>query len=101
EDFDFNPTGTQIVAKSLGVDPDSRFLVTVNADGSGARPFQELGQNADQVQVAWSPNNEVLATATTGRRLDVDRQEVYFLGQYGQNFKSMVVEGLNFQPQWA
>lgn len=101
EDFDFNPMGTQIVAKSLGVDPDSRFLVTVNADGSGARPFQELGQNADQVQVAWSPNNEVLATATTGRRLDVDRQEVYFLGQYGQNFKSMVVEGLNFQPQWA
>ena len=58
-------------------------------------------QRFNKVQVAWSPNNEILATATTGRSLGVDRQEVYFLGQYGQNFKSMVVEGLGFQPQWA
>lgn len=101
EGFDFSPSGQQIVAKSVGTDPDARFLVTVNTDGSGAHPFQELGNNADKVQVAWSPNNDVLATATTGKQLDVDRQEVYFLGQYGQNFKSMVVEGMDFQPKWA
>ncbi len=101
EDFDFSPSGQQIVAKSVGTDPDARFLVTVNPDGSGAHPFQELGENQDKVQVAWSPNNDILATATTGRTLDVDRQEVYLLGQYGQNFKSMVVEGLGFQPKWA
>lgn len=101
EDFDFNPSGSQIVAKSVGIDPDARFLVTANVDGSGARPFQELGENQNKVQVAWSPNNEILATSTTGRTLDVDKQEVYFLGQYGQNFKSMFVEGLGFQPAWA
>jgi hypothetical protein len=100
EDFGFSPNGSQIVAKSLGVDPNTHFLITANPDGSNAQPFQELGDNQDQVQVAWSPNNDILATSTTGPPLGADRQTVYFLGQYGQNFKSMAVEGLNFQPQW-
>ncbi|HTM69001.1 MAG TPA: hypothetical protein VL426_06930 [Candidatus Binatia bacterium] len=101
EGFDFNPTGTQIVAKSVGVDPDARFLVVANPDGSGAKAVQELGENQDKVQVNWSPNNEVIATATTGRSFGVDRQEVYLIGQNGENFKSMIVEGLDFRPKWA
>lgn len=101
EGFDFNPTGTQIVAKSVGIDPDARFLVVAGSDGSGARAVQELGVNQDKVQVAWSPNNEVIATATTGRKFGVDRQEVYLLGQNQENFKSMIVEGLDFRPKWA
>lgn len=101
EGFDFNPTGTQIAAKSVGIDPDARFLVVSNPDGSGARAVQELGENQDKVEVNWSPNNEVIATATTGRKFGVDRQEIYLLGQYGENFRSMVVEGLDFRPKWA
>lgn len=101
EGFDFDPTGNQIVAKSVGLDPDARFLVVSNPDGSGARAVQELGENQDKVQVNWSPNNEVIATATTGRKFGVDRQEVYLLGQYGENFRSMIVEGLDFRPKWA
>ncbi len=101
QNFDFNPTGSQIVAKSVGVDPDARFLVVSNPDGSQARAVQELGENQDKVQVNWSPNNEVIATATTGRSFGVDRQEVYLLGQYGENFKSMIVEGLDFRPKWV
>lgn len=101
EGFDFNPTGDQIVAKSVGIDPDARFLVVSNPDGSGARAVQELGENQDKVQTSWSPNNEVIATATTGRKFGVDRQEVYLLGQYGENFRSMIVEGLDFRPKWA
>lgn len=101
QDFDFNPSGSQIVAKSVGVDPDARFLVVSNPDGSQARAVQELGENQDKVQVNWSPNNEIIATATTGRSFGVDRQEVYLLGQYGENFKSMIVEGLDFRPKWA
>jgi len=101
EGFDFNPSGSQIAAKSVGIDPDARFLVVSNPDGSGAKAVQELGENQDKVQVNWSPNNEVIATATTGRSFGVDRQEVYLLGQYGENFKSMIVEGLDFRPKWA
>ncbi len=101
EDFDFNPQGNQIVAKSIGIDPGNRFLITSNPDGSGAIPIQELGNNADKVKVAWSPNNQIVATAETGRPQGLDRQEIYFIGQHHENFRSLVVEGLNFQPQWS
>jgi len=101
EGFAFSPTGDQIASKSIALDPGSRFLVVSDADGGNARPVQELGENGDKVKVDWSPNNQVIATATTGQKLGVDRHEVYFLGQNGENFKSMVVEGLDFRPKWT
>lgn len=101
EEFDFNPQGNQIVAKSIGIDQANRFLITSNPDGSGAIPIQELGDNADKVKVAWSPNNQIVATSETGRPFGVDRQEIYFVGKHHENFRSMIVEGLNFQPQWS
>jgi len=101
EEFDFNPNGSSIVAKSIGIDEANRFLITSNPDGSGAIPIQELGANADKVQVAWSPNNQIVATSTTGRPFGVDRREIYFIGQHQENFRSMIVEGLNFEPQWS
>lgn len=101
EDFDFSPEGDKIASKSIGVDQSNRFIVVSNPDGSGAMPVQELGENADEVDVDWSPNNQVIATATTGRKFGVDRHEVYFIGQHHENFRSMTVEGLNFQPKWS
>ena len=101
EEFDFSPTGGNIAAKSIGIDPDNRFLIVANPDGSSAVPIQELGENADEVIVDWSPNNQIIATATTGRTLDLDRHEVYFIGQNHENFRSLIVEGLNFQPKWS
>ncbi len=101
EDFSFNPTGTQIVAKSIAVDSNNRFLVVSNPDGSAARAVQELGDNADKVITAWSPNNQVIATAATGRTFGADSQEIYLLGQHGENFKSLTVEGLDFRPLWT
>jgi WD40 repeat protein len=101
EDFDFSPQGNQIVAKSIGIDDGNRFLITSNPDGSGAIPIQELGNNANKVKVAWSPNNQIVATSETGRPFGVDRQEIYFVGKHHENFRSMIVEGLNFQPHWS
>ncbi|MEA3226011.1 MAG: hypothetical protein U9Q07_08675, partial [Planctomycetota bacterium] len=101
EEFDFSPQGNQIAAKSIGLDPSNRFVIVANPDGSGAVPVQELGNNADEVIVDWSPNNQIVATATTGRNFGVDRHEVYFIGQHHENFRSMTVGGLNFQPKWS
>ncbi|OIO51669.1 MAG: hypothetical protein AUJ19_03820 [Parcubacteria group bacterium CG1_02_58_44] len=101
QDFDFSPQGSSIVAKSIGLDPANRFLIISSPDGSNARPIQELGNNADKVQVAWSPNNQIVATATTGDKRGVDGQEVFFLGQNHENFRSIMVDGLDFRPSWA
>jgi len=100
EDFSWDPAGNQIAAKSIGIDESNRFLVLSNPDGSNARAIQELGSNADKVQVDWSPNNQIVATSRTGEMFGIGTQEVYFVGQHHENYKSMVVEGLDFRPQW-
>lgn len=58
-----------------------------------------MGENADSVYSAWSPNNQIVAMYTEGK--DYDRQEVYFVGLNGENFKSTIIEGRGFDPKWS
>ncbi len=102
EDFDFSPTGGQILAKSLAVDPANRWLVTVNADGSNARAFQALGENEGKVQVAWSPNDQIVAFSDTGGSQGAaDRRMIIPLGKNQENLKGLIVEGYGFLPNWS
>jgi len=101
EEFSFSSAGDQIAAKSMGLSPENRWLVTVNDDGSGTTLIEPMGNNADKVQINWSPSRQVVAFSQTGRALGGERREVLFIGLNGENFKSTVVEGLGFQPQWS
>ncbi len=101
EELTFAPDGSQIIGKSIGVDPTNRWLLTANSDGSGAIPVQELGDNADKVTVAVSPAGHAIAFAKTGEPQGFGRQEILLIGKKKENFKSLVVEGLNFQGQWS
>ncbi len=99
EDFSFSPDSSKIASKSLGEDPDNRYLIVANDDGSNAKAVEFIGENAPDVNVTWSPNNQVAATYVKG--VDFDRKEVNFLGFNGENMKSMTVEGRGFQSQWS
>lgn len=99
EDFHFSPDGNKLVAKSIGLDPNNRWLVVSNEDGSQAQQVQEMGENADKFMASWSPNGQSVALFVDG--IDGERKEVYFVGQNGENFKSTVVEGRGFQPLWS
>ncbi len=101
EDFSFSPDGTQLAAKSMGLAPENRWLVTTKDDGSGTTLIEPLGDNGAQVQVAWSPSRQTVAFAQTGQALGLDRREVLLVGLQGENFKSTVVEGLDFLPAWS
>lgn len=101
EEFSFSPDGTQIAAKSMGLSPESRWLVTTNDNGTGARIVEPMGENADRVTVNWSPSKQVAAFSQTGEPLGAERREVLFIGLNGENLKSTVVEGLGFEPQWS
>lgn len=103
EDFTFSPTTDEIEAKALGVDPNNRWLVTVNADGSNVKAFQALGENADKVTVAWSPNDQVVAFSDTASELSggLDRKLILPLGTNDENYRGLTVEGLGFLPVWA
>jgi hypothetical protein len=98
-EFDFSTDGSQIVMKSSNVDVENNYLAIANDDGSGAKSIEQIGANADTVYDSWSPNNQTIAMYTQG--IDLDRQEVFFVGKNGENFKSTVVEGRGFQPLWS
>jgi sugar lactone lactonase YvrE len=100
-EFQFSPSGDRVVTKSMAIDPGSRYLVIANPDGSGAKAVQELGTKAGEVQLAWAPNNQIVATASTGTSEGLDRRMVYLIGQNQENFKGIMVEGLDFRPKWS
>lgn len=102
EDFNFSPVGNEIVAKSLALDPNNRWLVTANDSGSHVVPFQELGNNADKVDVSWSPNDQVLAFARTGEpQGGFDRKMIIPIGKNNENLQGLVVEGSGFASSWS
>ena len=99
KDFAYAADGSKLVLKSLGLDPDNRWLAITNNDGSQAQRLEALGEKDETVYPAWSPNNQVVAMYTES--LDFDRQEVFFVGLYHENFKSTIIEGRGFQPKWS
>ena len=98
EDFNFSPDGNNIVSKSIGLDPENRWLVIANDDGSQAQAIEPLGINGDKVISSWSPNNQ--SVALFPESIDFDRQRVYFIGKNKENFKTTTVEGRGFDPLW-
>lgn len=101
QDFSFSGDGSQIAAKSLGLDPSNRWLVTANSDATGIKFIEPMGENADKVTVNWSPSQQVVALSQTGEPQGGERREVLFIGLNGENFKSAIVDGAGFTPQWS
>lgn len=101
EDFAFTADGAEIAGKSIGTDPENRWLIVANPDGSGAIPVEPLGGNADKVLVSWSPTKEVVALAKTGEAIGFGREEIIPLGLHNENFRGLQVEGLGFTSIWS
>ena len=99
KDFSFSPTSDEFATKSIGMDRENRWVITSSVDGQKATRIEPIGDKEADVHITWSPNNQVVALYNEGK--DFDRQDVYFIGQYGENFKSMVVEGRDFRPMWS
>lgn len=100
-EFSFSPDSAQLAAKSIGLSPENRWLVTVNDDGTGTKLIEPMGENADKVQIDWSPSRQTVAFSQTGEPLGAERQEILFVGLNHENFKSAIVEGRGFDPAWS
>lgn len=101
EDFSFANQSDQIAAKSIALAPENRWLVTSDPDGKNVTYVEHMGENANKVIVDWSPTRQFVALSTTGEPLGGDRQEVLFVGQNGENFPSIIVEGYGLGTKWS
>lgn len=101
QDFSFNANGTALAAKSLGIEPENKWLVVSNPDGTNAQGVIPLGDNADKVQVNWSPNNQIVGFSATGDARGFASKEILPLGLHNENFKAIIVPGLDFHPLWS
>ncbi len=99
QDFNFSPQGNKIIAKSIGLDVENRWLLVADSDGSNAKALKPMGANTENVITKWSPNNQIVAMFSEG--IDYTRKEVYFIGLHDENFKSIIVEGRGFMPLWS
>jgi Tol biopolymer transport system component len=99
EDFTFSPDSKKLINKSLGTDSNNNWLVVSNSDGSQTKSLEKIEASNNSIIPYWSPNNQSVAMYT--KSLDINKKEVIFIGEYGQSFKSIIVEGQDFQPQWS
>jgi hypothetical protein len=101
EDFTFSPGDTRVSAKSIGIDPENRFLIETNPNGTEARAIEPLGDNGNLVKTAWSPSEQIIAYAKTGEPQSNHFQEILFVGKNHENFRSLIAPGQDFLPSWS
>lgn len=103
QDFNFSPVQDKIIAKSIGIDPNNRWLVITNDDGSNVQAIAALGLNENKVVVSWSPNDQVVAFADTAEQISggFDRKMIIPIGKNEENYKGLTVEGLGFDSKWS
>lgn len=99
DDFSFSPDSNKMTFKFLGATTDDQWLAVANPDGSGAQVIESIGDKAAFVDANWSPNQQILATYS--HSVGTSQQEIVFIGQYGENFKSLTVNGRGFTSQWS
>lgn len=95
----FSPTSENIAFKLETDNPDDNWLVVTDKNGDNPKFIEPIGSKGDQVQVAFSPTEE--AVALFHKPVGANQEEVFLIGQAGENFKSFVVEGLNFAGKFS
>lgn len=102
EEFDFSPDASEVVTKSVGLDPNNRSLVITSADGSKTEVIASLGSNEDDVSVNWAPNGQIVGFSETGSvQSGFGRRQVFLIGLDGEEKGAIIVEGGNFSALWA
>ncbi|MDA2921741.1 hypothetical protein MYX07_00560 [Patescibacteria group bacterium AH-259-L07] len=101
EEFSWDSAGGRIAFKAMSKYPENTWLAVARPDGSGAKPIEHMGDNADKVTVSWSPNSTIIAFSATGTPRGTWEQELLLIGQHGENFKPLVVDGRGFESRWA
>lgn len=100
-DFSFQKDGEKIAFMIDSNNYKERWLSVSSPDGSDFSAIEPLGNNADKVTVAYSPNEQMVAMSRTGEPIGGLNQQVLLIGLNDENFKALEVEGRGFHPIWS
>lgn len=100
-DFSFQKDGEKLAFMIDSTNYDNRWLAISNIDGSGLTGIEPLGNNADKVDVMYSPNEQMIALSRTGDPVGMFQQSVLLIGLNHENFNDLLVEGRGFHPLWS
>ncbi|MBI3120561.1 MAG: hypothetical protein HYZ08_02995 [Candidatus Kerfeldbacteria bacterium] len=95
----FSSDGAQIGFEFYGGNSDENFLGVSNPDGTGMKAVEAVADRGSDFSVNWSPNKQVVATFRDA--VGANQQEIFFVGQNNENFKSMIVDGRGFEGIWT
>jgi len=95
----FNDAGNNISFKYETSNTDNNYIAVSRPDGTGAKLVEPLGDEGKRVQTTFAPDGSVVAfyAKPTG----LDSSEIYFIGQQGENFRSLKIAGTNFKAIWS
>lgn len=99
DDIEFSPSGNKVGFLNVSDLEADKWLAMANPDGSAVQLIEPLGDNEDFVDVNWSPNGQVIALYRES--YNESGQEIYPIGIYGENFKSIVTNGRGFEGLWS
>ncbi len=98
-DFNFNNNGTQIAFKDMNANPDYRWLGIANADGSGQKYIEPMGNKADDFKIDWSPTGKIVAQYRSGGA--TDSSKIFFVGPNNENYKALNLNGYGAKTKWT
>lgn len=99
QEFSFANNGQMLAAEAIGDRVDTNWLVTSNPDGSNIKFVEPIGDQAGNVDVNVSPNNQVVALFR--ENAGINSQKITFIGQQSENFKNLVTTGRGFEGIWT
>lgn len=98
-EFSFSPDEQSLAYEYLPANADDRWVIVSDTSGQGQQFVQPIGRESVNIQVAWSPNNQVVATYR--EPTSSAGEEVFFIGLAGENFLSLQTGGLGFTGAWS
>ncbi len=99
DDLSFNQSAESIAYKYVTDNEDDNWLVVSDVATTKAEAIEPIGDQGDKVIVDWSPNNQVVALYR--KPIGLEQEEIFFVGLNGENFKSLKVDGSNFEGIWS
>jgi hypothetical protein len=99
EDFAFTREEDRLAYKYVGDSFDDRFLVVSEPNGQGQEILRPLGDEVNNVQVAWSPNEQVVALFRES--VSAAGEEVMFVGLHNENWLTLQTNGIGFEGEWS